>query len=552
MATTYEHKHYAFVAPADLGASRPAHHPILIVGAGPIGLATALDLGRRGYRTVILDDSDTVSIGSRAICWAKRSLEILDRLGCGERLYQKGVTWNTGKVFFRDDPNPVWSFNLQEDRNQHYPAFINLQQYYAEEYLVDAVHAQGMCDLRWKSEVIAVESRSDHVRVTVRTPAGDYALTCDWLIAADGSRSPIRTMLNLRCEGETFQDHFLIADVRMKVDFPPVRMFWFDPPFNPGYSALLHKQPDDVWRIDFQLGWNIDRDRELQPQNITRRIHAMLGADLQFDYEWTSIYTFRCQRMDRFVHGRVLFVGDSAHLVSPFGARGANSGLQDVDNLVWKLDLVLRGLAPASLLESYDSERVYAADENIRNSARATDFMTPKSEVSRMFRDVTLELARDHDFARRLVNAGRLSVPATLRDSTLNTPDTDAFAARVELGAPSLDAPVTVDGRATWFLREVGEQFVGLYFAAGDEAAPAPAAGLGHAAIAIRTRTVRSADARPQAGDIVDAQGFLARHYDARPGTYALLRPDQHLTARWRSVDATRIERARDRACARA
>jgi hypothetical protein len=237
------------------------------------------------------------------------------------------------------------------------------------------------------------------------------------------------------------------------------RRFWFDPPFHPGQSVLLHKQADGMWRVDFQLGWDADPVEERKPENITPRVRALLDsigfAEVQFQIGWASVYTFACQRMERFRHGRVLFAGDSAHGVSPFGARGANSGVQDADNLAWKLAAVLKGDAPDALLDSYASEREFAADENIRHSTRATDFITPKSEVSRLFRDAVLALTRRHAFARTLVNSGRLSVPAVLRDSPLNTVDADAFEGAMVPGAAAADAPtVCADGSTGWLLRE--------------------------------------------------------------------------------------------------
>ena len=262
--------------------------------------------------------------------------------------------------------------------DQCFPAFINLQQYYVEEYLVDVLDQTPLTELRWQSKVSGVRQTSDSVEVTVQTPAGPYTVTADYLLAADGSRSTIRGLLGLEFVGEVFQDHFLIADVRMRAERPAERWFWFDPPFARGQSALLHKQPDDIWRLDFQLGWNIDREAELDPERIGARVRRMLGADVAFELEWASIYTFQCRRLARFVHDRVIFAGDAAHLVSPFGARGANGGVQDIDNLCWKLALVLAGTAPQSLLASYDAERGLAADENIRHSTRSTEFITPK------------------------------------------------------------------------------------------------------------------------------------------------------------------------------
>jgi 3-(3-hydroxy-phenyl)propionate hydroxylase len=533
-------KRYPFRAPPELAGSR-GHYPVVIAGAGPIGLAAARDLGLRGIRTVILDDDDKVSVGSRAICWAKRTLEIFDRLGCAAPMIQKGVTWNTGKVFYGDDREPLFSFDLLPDRSQCFPAFINLQQYYVEECLVDVVEATPLAELRWQSRVSSVRSHGDHVDIGVETPKGEYRLTAEYLIAADGSRSAIRTMLGLEFEGEVFQDHFLIADIRMKAERPSERWFWFDPPFARGQSALLHKQPDDVWRLDFQLGWNIDREAELSEERVRERVRGMLGEDARFELEWSSIYTFQCRMLERFVHDRVIFAGDSAHLVSPFGARGANGGVQDVDNLCWKLALVQQGVAPPSLLASYDAERVHAARENVLHSTRSTDFITPKNDSSRAFRNAVLSLARDHDFARAYVNSGRLSVPASLGHSPLLPPGGDAPSAGLAPGAPAGDAPIRVRGDAGWLLPELSRGFTLMCF--GAESRPQTA--LSALPAPVEILQVLPPDSADRPGRvIVDVRGKLAADLQATPGACLLFRPDQHLAAVWHDFDAERIRRA--------
>ncbi len=520
---------------------------VVIAGGGPVGMAMALDLAHRGVPSVVLERGSSVGVGSKAICWAKRTLEIFDRLGVGQRIMNKGVVWNVGKVFYGDSDEPLYQFDLLPEDGHQFPAFVNLQQYYVEEYLVAALTAEPLVELRWQSEVVEVKPGAERVAVKVRTPAGDYTLSCEYLIAADGSHSPVRRMLGLEFAGKVFQDHFLIADIKLHGEFPAERWFWFDPPFNRGRTALLHKQPDDVWRTDFQLGWNIDRDEELKEDNVTRRVRGLIG-DQDFDFEWVSIYTFECRRLERFVHGRVIFIGDAAHLVSPFGARGCNGGIQDVDNLGWKLALILEGNAGPGLLASYDRERTAAADENILNSSRATDFMTPKNNVSRAFRSAVLDLARDYPFARAMVNSGRLSVPAVLADSPLNAGDESGFEGGLGPGTPCVDAPIQFHGRDEWLLEHLNDGFAALVFAEAAADLPRGLDRLAVGPIPIRT-LIATGNPAPlgAAGShpiVVDRLGYLRERYDLKPGTCYLIRPDQHVAGRWRRFEHGDVQQA--------
>ena len=522
---------FAYQRSPDQDAVQPVHHPVVIVGAGPVGLSLAIDLAQRGQPVLLVDNDDKLSFGSRALCFAKRTLEIWDRLGLGQAMVDKGVSWNVGRVFLRDEQ--LYQFNLQPEDGHQRPAFINLQQYYCEALLVERALQLPLIDMRWANTVVGVQPQAQGAQLTLDTPEGAYVVDAGWVVACDGSRSALRGLMGLEAKGRVFRDRFLIADVKMTADFPTERWFWFDPPFHPGQSVLLHREPDNVWRIDFQLGWDADPEEEKKPENIIPRVQALLGPKAEFSLEWASVYTFACQRMERFVHGRVIFAGDSAHGVSPFGARGANSGVQDADNLGWKLDWWLKGRSSDELLHSYAPEREYAADENILNSTRATDFITPKSEISRLFRDQVLALARSHEFARRLVNSGRLSVPATLTCSLLNTPDVDVFAGRLQPGAPLADAPVqTPDGAPAWLLRCLGPDFTLLFF--GD----APAWGADLPQVKLLCLGL----------DLLDAQGLLAQRLDATPGTAYLVRPDQHVCARWRQPTEPAVRAALARA----
>ena len=519
---------FAYRRCADQDASPRPRHRVVVVGAGPVGLTLALDLAAQGVRVVLLDDSDRIGEGSRAICFAKRTLEIFDRLGVGEGLVDKGVTWQRGRVFLGE--GELYGFDLLPEGGHKMPAFINIQQYYVEAAL--AARAQSLpdqIDLRWRNRVAGVEPAADGVTLTIETPDGPYRIDADWVVACDGSRSPMRGFMGLDFAGEVFDDRFLIADVKMTAAFPTERWFWFQPPFHSGQSALLHKQPDDVWRIDLQLGRDADVETERQPDHVAERIRRMLGHD-DFTLEWVSIYTFQCRRLERFVHGRVIFAGDSAHQVSPFGARGANSGVQDAENLAWKLKAVLAGEAGPGLIASYDAERGAAADENILNSTRATDFIAPPGPGEKRLRDAVLELARSTAFAKRLVNSGRLST-ATTYDTPLSTPDDAVWGGAARLGAPVPDAPVILaDGRAGFLSECVAGGFVLL--AAGDRPEP-PAPDI----------QVLAAGA-----DFSDVEGLFASRFDATPGAVYLLRPDGHLTARWRRFDAGAVRAARRRA----
>ena len=551
MFLTYQNPVYPYVKSPDQAVSAPVHHPLIIVGAGPVGMAAAIDAAVRGIGVLVLDEDNTVSVGSRAVCYSKRALEILDRLGCAQPMIAKGVTWKLGKIFFRDEL--VNQFDLQPAKGEKIPAFINLQQYHMEEIMVRRMAELDNLEVRWKNRVTEVVNGAEKVTLEVQTPDGPYRLSCDWLIVADGANSPIREQLGLESKGQWFQDRFLIADVVMKAGFPPVRWFSFDPSYHRGYSTLLHRQPDDVWRLDFQLGWDADPEEEKQPENVIPRVRAMLGEDTEFELEWCSVYTFRCRRMERFRYGRTLFVGDAAHQVSPFGARGANSGIQDSDNLMWKLKLVMDGLAPARLLESYSDERVFAADENIMNSTRSTDFITPKSTVSRSFRDAVLELSRNLPFARALVNSGRLSDTAFLVESALNSVDDDSFQGDMVPGAVMADAPVAGLRGEGWLLDTAGNSFV-LYLylqdAAGlDRTVAEQLRSLASGQIPVASVVVSLQGAAPaELPTLHDTQGLFADRYDALPGTCYLIRPDQHVCARWRAFDLSRVSAALARA----
>lgn len=524
-----------YVRPDDLDSSEPRRMPVLVVGAGPIGLAMALDLGRKGHAVTVVSAMPFIAAGSKAICFSKRTLDICDRLGVGGRMLDKGVVWNVGKVFWRGGDEPIYRFDLLPVKRQRNPAFINLQQYYVEEYLCDALERLDNVEIRWGHELTELEQVDDGVRVRIRTPDGEYDVVSDYLLACDGARSRVRELMGLDFEGRIFEDNFLIADVRFAEARPAERWFHFEPPY-PGWSSLCHKQPDGVWRLDFQLGWDIDKREAVKPENVDPFVRGFLGADVEFEYEWISVYTFQCRRMARFVHDRVIFAGDSAHLVSPFGARGCNGGFADVDNLAWKLDRVLCGEADAGLLESYNHEAVVTADENILNSSRATDFLTPKTAVSKAYRDAVLALAGDFEFARPYVNSGRLSTAVSYPDSPINATDSEVLPKGPRAGDPCVDAPIEADGHAEWLLAQLGGRFGLLRFGDVPESLAQWATRRG-----VALRAVGSSQ-------LTDCEGLVCERYGGGPGVTYLVRPDQYVAGCWVDPSPAVLDAALSRA----
>lgn len=405
---SYAYQSYPFVAPPELGSETDFVHDVVVVGAGPVGLTMALALAKQGINALLLDDNNQVSVGSRAICFSKRSLEIFDKLGVAQTMLNKGVRWNVGRIFFRDQE--IDRFDLLPNKSSKYPAFINLQQYYVEQYLIEAVLEEPNLEVRWLNKLLAIQQCPEYTELSMETPSGNYQLRTRYLIAADGSRSMTRNLLGLELKGEQFEERFLIADFVMEADFPAERWFWFDPPFAPGQSILLHKQPDNLWRLDFKLGKKVDNSIVQDDDFIRQKIKSVVG-DRPFELDWTSIYSFSSKMLDRFVHDRILFVGDSAHVVSPFGARGANSGIEDADNLSWKLAKILNGEAEEKILETYNAERTAAAQQNITCTGASNLFIAPPSKEALAYRNSILEKAKIDPLAKRQINCGRLSVP---------------------------------------------------------------------------------------------------------------------------------------------
>ena len=516
------------------------YEDVVIVGAGPVGLAAAAEFANHGIKSVVLEVSNSFSDGSKAICWSQRTLEILNRSGSAKKMLEKGVTWKQGRVY--RGQREIFNFDLQAEPDFQMPAFINLQQYYFEEFLERHIGTMKFNDIRRSHEVVNVNPKTDStVLLTVKTPKDEYKIETKYVIAADGVKSPLRNKLGLELKGQKFEEKFLITDIRVKKSYPMERRFWFEPVFHRGQSALLHVQPDNILRVDLQLGPHADPEIESNPERVKNRIRKMLGEGVGFDIEWISVYTFSCRRMDKFTHGSIFFAGDSAHVVSPFGARGGNGGVQDVDNLSWKISAVLKGYAPKTLLNSYDRERIPAADENILNSARSTHFMTPKNKASEEFRDAVFLLSEEMPFARQLINSGRLSSPHFYKDSPLNSMDDPLFKSKgASPGELSIDTSVFEGDDAVWLLTELGTQFCLLIFVDEPLFFSNKIRHLRELACSWKPKikivfvSDQEIDSKNGALILSDRNNTCFKKWAAKPGSVYLIRPDQYIAARWK------------------
>ncbi len=541
----YELPVYPFVEPAELHG-KIGRHPVVVVGAGLAGLTAACDLALHGVPVVVLDEDDTVGVrgaSSRGICYAQKSLEIFKRLGIFDRVATKGVSWSIGRTLAGTDE--IYSFDLKSLPSfgaSEQPPFINLQQFYVEWYLVDRAYELGTVDLRWKNKLVGCSPQRDGLKVEIETPAGRYELETAWLIDCSGSRSPLRAMLNVPVHTEHVVDRWCISDVRFKTTPPAERWTWIHAPFNDDRAVWQHLMADDVWRLDYQMPHDADPETFAQPAIVADRLRRQFGADVDYELVWVGPYSYRGQCLGTFRVGRVFFAGDAAHVMSPFGARGGNSGIQDADNLVWKLALVLDGKAPESLLDSYDAERRPAAHQNIRITTRTARFLSPQTPMEKVFRDAVVSLAREYPFARAFVNTGRLSSPTQYADSPLNIGRAGGRSLQnIALTLPDgrrgdLVGLVEFAGfRVIGFVTQPVDRYFGEELDLLEEKYPVRF---------FRLQAAATSNGKSVLPVVLDPDERLAAELGADGQGTSLLRPDLHLAGWLESAGAPDIERA--------
>ena len=393
---------------------------VAVVGAGAVGLTLAGRLAQHGAAVELFEaEPSRERVGSKAICMQRETLEIWARLGVGERVADRGIQWRVGRTYFRG--RQLFEVHLPGD-DEHFPPFVNISQSEVEELLEARALELGVRIHRGHA-FAGLSQDAGGVTASFETDGGTTTHRSRFLVGTDGAHSSVRHALGLAFDGYSFDDRFLIADVRAELPFTNERHFHFDPPWNPGRQVLIHPQPDGIWRIDWQVPPETDADAERESGGLDRRIRSVVGAETPFERVWVTAYRFSQRLAATFRSGRVFLAGDAAHVMSPFGARGLNSGVADAENLAWKLAWVLRGEAGSSLLDTYEAERRPVARENLAVTDATMRFMAPHGPVRRSWRNLVLRMAPRSEWFRRRVNSGRLAEPATYAATGLEPTD---------------------------------------------------------------------------------------------------------------------------------
>lgn len=525
---------------ASPGAASPSANTqlVVVIGNGPVGQTAALLLAEWGIPVLLLDARpERDPIGSKALCQQRDVLDIWGHVGAGEQVGTEGLTWTRAVTLYRD--RELFRHGFVDRGASPYPPFVNISQTRTEQILDERIAASDLIEVRWGHRVTGIEQDESGVRLTCAvgfqtdtqardefvTMRGSYAVVCT------GSRSEmIRSMLGLSFEGRTFTDQFLICDIRTELpDWESERRFYFDPEWNPGRQVLIHPCPDSTFRIDWQVPPEYDLSVEEASGALDQRIRKVIG-DRDYQIVWKSQYRFHSRQVDKMRIGRILVAGDAAHIVSPFGARGLNSGVPDAENAAWKLAFVLHGWADESLLDSYHDERHAAAAENLEVTTATMRFLVPQDEHEWRERREVLEAAGTDESARARVDSGRLAEPFWYVDSPLTTPcESRRFEGRPPKGeAPNVcpgvlvpDVTVTIDGDRVR-LRELARR--GVVVICGEEVD----------ADALRTAAAEALPATPvgvHSLPDIDPDAALRTALEARADEVWILRPDAHIAA---------------------
>jgi 2-polyprenyl-6-methoxyphenol hydroxylase-like FAD-dependent oxidoreductase len=456
---------------------------------------------------------------------------------------QEGVHWNTGHTYMRGK----LLFTTNYPDRPGFPPFLNISQTRTMELLLAEAEKSDYISVQWSHRVVGVDHNDKRVILSVDTPDGERASEFSWLVACDGIRSAVRDLIEMESNGYRHEDRFLSMDIEAKIDLSHERHFHFDHPANPGHQAIVLPQPGDIWRVDFQLPKDADAEFEKQPERLYPRLRGTIG-DVPFKIISLNTYQFNQRVVRRMRTGRVLLAGDAAHVFSPYGARGMNSGIQDAHNLAWKLARVIQGQAPEALVETYDTERWAAAHENFRVTDETIRFMAPSNRFARAARDVLLRLAPSFRTLRRNVNSGRMAEPSVYSDSPIvdEAPGSNQNRSAL-LGCLAPDAPISgANGQPMRLRTLLGGSFVLLYFG-GDTAVFDQITEVSrHGELSVNVHRIlwqatHSATEDVGEGTVAMNDTDARKTYAGQGTTWYLIRPDFHIAASGSDSSVTRL-----------
>lgn len=497
---------------------------VCIVGAGPVGLSLALRLADFGIPAVIYDQNPGLKQeGSKACLIQGDVLEILDKSRCASVVHAEGVPWACSNLYIGGEPMERTRHRL----DNRYGPFVNISQYRIEQIPLAELMRRPQLSVEWSSRVVALEQKEGGVAVEIEREGQRVRREYAYVVACNGQRSNLRDLVGATWLGYRHSAQFLITDIKARLPWAKERHFHFDPPFNRGYQVIIHPQPDDVWRIDWQLPPGVDVEQERRDGGLERRIRAVIG-EVDYTLEWLSAYRFQQRRVERMLHGRVLFAGDAAHALPPYGSRGMNSGIQDADNLAWKLALVMQGVADPLLLDTYHVERSAAAKENIEVTEKTLRFMVPSGPVARLRRRLLLALARRHRYFLRHVNHGTMARPHRYVESPL----VQAPVTAPVVGCFAADVALQMEGRRLQLRELLGRGFCFVYVGRQPpRALPARLEAFGTLATAALVLSVDGPAPLPRSMlpglQWARADAAALAHY--LPDHWHLVRPDMHV-----------------------
>jgi 2-polyprenyl-6-methoxyphenol hydroxylase-like FAD-dependent oxidoreductase len=360
------------------------HTNVLIIGAGPSGLMMAAQLLRYGVQPIIIDSKQGPTNQSKALAVQARSLEIYRQMGVIDRVITNGKQAG-GISFYREGEN-IASLSLGHVGEGQTPfPFIHLYQQSKNERLLLDVLTQGCCPVYWDTNLVALKQTAEQAKVQLQSGEEIINLTCDWLIGADGAHSTVRKQLHIPFNGDTYPHEFYLADVELdnsELTGSQVQLYLS----KNGFAGFFPMPEENCYRIIGNLPEPASKE-DFDLQEILPQLNSITGLTVKVvNNNWFTAYRLHHRMADHFRVQRCFLVGDAAHIHSPVGGQGMNTGLQDAYNLAWKLGGVINKQLNEGMLDSYAAERMPVAKELLQTTDRLFKIILSQNWIMSLFK----------------------------------------------------------------------------------------------------------------------------------------------------------------------